>query len=108
MIIRLRDRRIFLYHQDGEVETVEDCSWFDTPVVTRWPRCCGGGGTMRGILDVVLGVVGCFAIFGVFSLIKRLVTGVFAFVTESSRAITPDGNGLNFENEHPMIGRGND
>ena len=59
---------------------------------------------MRGIWDVVLGVVGCFAIFGVFSLIKRLVAGVFAFVTKSSRTSAPDANGLDFENEHPMIG----
>jgi hypothetical protein len=61
---------------------------------------------MRGISDVVLGVVGCFAIFGAFSLVKRLVVGVFSFsfVTKSSRTRAPDANGLNFENEHPMIG----
>jgi hypothetical protein len=63
---------------------------------------------MRGIWDVILGVVGCFAIFGVFSLIKRLVGGVFAFLTKSSRARAPDANDRDFENEHPMIGGGND
>ena len=61
---------------------------------------------MRGIWDVVLGVVGCFAIFGVFSLVKRLVVGVFAFLTKSSRTKTPDANVLDFDNEHPIIGRG--
>ena len=46
MSIRLRDRRfgIVLYHQDGEVGTVEDCSWFDTPV--RWQR--GSRGVAAG------------------------------------------------------------
>jgi hypothetical protein len=59
---------------------------------------------MKGISDVVLGVVGCFAIFGVFSLVKQLVVGAFSFVTKSSRTRAPDANDLNFENEHPMIG----
>ena len=63
---------------------------------------------MRGIGDVVLGVVGCVAIFGVISLVKRLAGGVFSFVTKSSRARAPDANNLDFENEHPMIGGGND
>jgi hypothetical protein len=63
---------------------------------------------MRGILDVVVGVVGCFVIFGVFSLVKRLVVGVFAFIAKSSRTRAPDANNLDFENEHPMIGGRND
>ena len=63
---------------------------------------------MRGIWDVVLGVIGCFAIFGVFSLVRRLVVDVLAFVTKSSRRSAPDANDLDIENEHPMIGRGND
>ena len=62
---------------------------------------------MRGILDVVLGVVACFVIFGVLSLLKQLIVGVFAFVAKSSRTRAPDANGLDFENEHPMIGGDN-
>jgi len=97
-------------HGDGEVKAVEDCDWFDTTVAAP-PRVTvvlrRRAGTMRELLDVVLGVLGCFAIFGVFSLVKRLVTGVFAFVTKSSRMRAPDANDLNFENEHPMIGGGN-
>ena len=61
---------------------------------------------MRGIWDVVIGVVGCVAIFGVFSFVKRLAAGMFSFVRKSSRARAPAANHLDFENEHPLIRRG--
>jgi hypothetical protein len=63
---------------------------------------------MRAILDVVLGVLGCFAIFGVFSLVKRLLVAVLAFVTKSSPTRAPDASDLDLEKEHPMIRGGND
>jgi hypothetical protein len=63
---------------------------------------------LRGIGDVVIGVVGCFAVLGVFSLVKQLAAGVFSFVRRSSRARVPDANDPNFENEHPLIRRGID
>ena len=60
---------------------------------------------MREIWDIVIGVVGCFAIFGavygLFSLVKRLVGGAM-----SSGASAPNANQLDFEKEHPIIGRG--
>ena len=62
---------------------------------------------MREIWDIVIGVVGCFAIFGavygLFSLVKRLVGGV---LSSRARTVMPDAHPLDFENEHPMIGRG--
>jgi len=60
---------------------------------------------MREISNIVIGVVGCFAMFGavygLFSLVKRLVGGAL-----SSRASAPSANHLDYEKEHPMIGRG--
>jgi hypothetical protein len=70
-----------------------------------WLRWLGGGGTMGEIWDVVLGVVGCFAIFGVFSLVKRLIADVFSFATRPSGARATEAK-MDFENEHPMTGGG--
>jgi hypothetical protein len=51
---------------------------------------------MTEICDIAIGVVGCVAIFGVicglFSLVKRLVSGVL-----SSRLSAPDAHHLDFE-----------
>lgn len=58
------------------------------------------------IWDVVIGVVGCFALVGLFSLIKRLGGGMVFFLTKLSRPWGPDINDLGFENEHPLIGAG--